>query len=102
MVGLGEIADGPAVGDLLALGEVEQVDDRPAAAVAGQLRQVVDLLPIDLALVGEEQQVVVRAGDEQVLDRIFLFGLGPVQPLAAAVLGPIGAGRRALDVAVAG
>ena len=49
MVGLVEIADGPAVGDLFALGEVEQVDDRPAAAVAAQLRQIVDLPPIDLA-----------------------------------------------------
>ena len=100
MVGLVEIADRPAVGDLLAFGEVQQVDDRPAAAVAAQLRQVVDLLPIDLAAVGEEQQVGVRAGDEQVLDRIFFFGLGALQALAAAALGPIDAGRRALDVAV--
>ena len=44
-----EIADGPAVGDPLAFGEVEQVDDRPAAAVAAELRQIVDLLPIDFA-----------------------------------------------------
>ena len=50
VVGLVEVADGAAVGDLLALGEVQQVDDRPAAAVAGQLRQVVDLAPVDLAL----------------------------------------------------
>ena len=91
MVGLVEIADGAAVGDLLALGEVQQVDHRPAAAVAGQLRQVVDLAPIDLARVGEEQQVGVRAGDEQVLDRVFFLGLGPGEPLAAAVLGPVGA-----------
>ena len=44
----------------------------------------------------------MRAGDEQVLDRIFFFGLGAVQALAAAVLGAIGADRRPLDVAVGG
>ena len=92
MVGLVEVADGAAVGDLLALREVQQVDDRPAAAVAAKLRQVVDLLPVDLALVGEEQQVGVRAGDEEVLDRVFLVGLGARQALAAAVLGAVGAG----------
>ena len=100
VVGLVEVADRAAVGDLLALGQVEQVDDRPAAALARQLRQVVDLLPVDLALVGEEQQVVVRAGDEQVLDRIFFLGLGALEALAAAALRAVDAGRRALDVAV--
>ena len=101
VVGLIEVADRPAVGDLLALGQVQQIDHGPAAAVAGQLRQVVDLAPIDLALVGEEEQIGVRAGDEEVLDRVLLFGLGPFEPLAAAMLGPIGRGRRPLDVAVA-
>ena len=80
--------------------KIEQVHHRAAAALAAKLRQVVHLLPIDLAAVGEEQQVVVRAGDEQVLDRIFFVGLGALQALAAAALGPIDAGRRALDVAV--
>ena len=50
MIGLVEVADGAAVGDLFAFGEVEQVDDRPALAFARELRQVVDLLPVDLAL----------------------------------------------------
>ena len=49
---------------------------------------------------GEEQQVVVRAGDEQVLDRIFFVGLRAFDALAAAALGAVDAGRRALDVAV--
>ena len=100
VVGLVEVADGAAVGDLFVLGQVEQVHDRPAFALARQLRQVVHLLPVDLALVGEEQQVVVRAGDEQVLDRIFFVGLGAFDALAAAALGAVDAGRRALDVAV--
>ena len=41
-------------------------------------------------------QVAVGAGDEQVLDRVFLFGRRAGQALAAAVLGPIGRQRRAL------
>ena len=41
------------------------------------------------------------AGDEEVLDRVLFFGLGAGEPLAAAVLGPVGRGRRPLDVAVA-
>ena len=101
MVGPVEIADRPAVGDLLALAEVQQVHHGAAAGVAGQLRQVVHLAPIHLALVGEKQQVGVGAGDEQVLDRVFLFGFRPHQALAAAALGPIDRGGRPLDVAVA-
>ena len=82
---------GAAVGDLLAFRQVQQIDDRPALALAAQLRQVVDLLPVDAALVREEQQIGVRAGHEQVLDRVLFFGLGADDPLAAAALGPVGA-----------
>ena len=91
---------GQAFGDFLAFGQVQQIHDRPPAAVALQLRQVIDLLPIDLALVREEQQIGVRAGDEQMLDRIFFLGLGAFQALAAAALGAIDADRRPLDVAL--
>jgi len=59
-----EIAHRAAVGDLLALAQVEQIDHGPAAAVASQLRQFVDLAPIDPAAVGEEHQVIVGAGHE--------------------------------------
>ena len=77
MVGEVEIPDGAAIGDVLVLAEVQQVDDRAAAGVAGQLRQIVDFPPVDLALVREEQQVGVGAGHEQVLDRVLLLGLRP-------------------------
>ena len=42
----------------------------------------------------------MRAGDEQVLDRIFFVGLGALDALAAAALRAVGARRRPLDVAV--
>ena len=40
----------------------------------------------------------MRAGDEQVLDRILVFRRGSLESFAAATLSAIGAGRRALDV----
>src|SRR5690606_37123273 len=46
--GLVEVADREALGDLLAGIEVQQVDDRPALAIAAQLRQVINLLPANL------------------------------------------------------
>ena len=101
MARLIEIADRPTVGNLLAFGQVQEVDDRPAASIPTQLRQIVDLAPIDLTPVGEEQQIGVRAGHEEVLDGVFLFGLGALESLAAATLGPIDTGRRPLDVPVA-
>ena len=50
--------------------ELQQVDDRPAARGPGRHRQVVDLQPVDLAVVGEEEDVVVRQGDEHVLEEV--------------------------------
>ena len=84
VVGLVEIAHRPAVGDLLALGQIQQIHDRAASRVAGQLRQIVHLAPVDLPLVREEHQVGVRAGDEEMLDRVFLVRFCADQALAAA------------------
>ena len=101
VVGFVKILDRAAIGDLFALGQIEKVDDGPPAAVAGQLRQPVDLQPIDLAVVGEEHQIGVRAGHEEVLDGIFALGLGALEALAAAALGAIGACGRTFNVAAA-
>ena len=49
VIRLSKIANGQAIGDFFALGQVQQIHDRPAAAFAAKLRQIVDLLPIDLA-----------------------------------------------------
>ena len=48
-----------------------------AAALAGaaHLRHVVHAALVDAALVGEEQQVVVRVGDEQVLDEVAFLAI---------------------------
>ena len=99
---LAELADRDQAGDLLPLAELQQVDDRPAARGPGGHRQVVDLQPVDLAVVGEEEDVVVRQGDEHVLEEVAFLGVRGGDPPAAAVLGAVGAGREPLDVAVVG
>ena len=38
--------------------------------------ELVDLQPVDLALVREEQHVIVRAGDEERAQDVALLGLG--------------------------
>ena len=63
-----EFLDRQDGGDLLAFFEREQIDDRLAATVAAALRRFVDLEPVAAATVREAQNVVVRIGDEQVID----------------------------------
>ncbi len=100
MIGQVKILHRAAVGDILALAEVEQVDHRAAAAVAAKLRKVVDFAPVDPADIGKEQEIGVGTGHEQVLQRIFLVGLGAAKPLAAAALGAVSGDGSPLDVAV--
>ena len=63
------------------------------------LGNLVHLEPVDLARVGEEQEIGVRRGDEQVLDDVLFLGLHPGHALAAAPLAAVGLDVRALDVA---
>ena len=74
---------------------------RPPEVRVGH-RQVVDLQPVDLAVVGEEEDVVVRQGDEHVLEEVAFLGVRRGDAPAAAVLGAVGAGGEPLDVAVVG
>src|SRR5262249_17907094 len=87
-------------GDLLAGLQVEQVDDCLPARGAASLRNFVDFGPVDFARGGEEQDVGVRRGDEQVLDEIFFLGGGADLPPTAAPLGAVEADGVALDVAL--
>ena len=72
---------------------------RPGAGPA-HLRDVVDLQPVQLAAVGEAEQVGVRRGDEEVLDEVVLARRAAGDALAAAVLRAVGVQRQPLDVAV--
>ena len=55
-----------------------------------------------LPRVGEEEDEVVRARGEQVLDEVLLVRLGPDDALAAALLGAVVGDPRALDEARGG
>ena len=61
---------------------------------------VVDLEPVELAAVGEAQQVGVRRGDEEVLDEVVFACVAAGDALAAAMLRAVGVERQPLDVAV--
>ena len=74
----------------------------PAAGGPALLGNVVDLEPVDLTVVGEEENIIVGQGDEHVFEEVALAGVGGGDPPAAAVLGAIGAGRQPLDIAVLG
>ena len=87
---------------LLAFAQRQQVDQRAAFRVPRALRQLVDLEPVDLAAVGEEEQEVVGRADVEVLDVVVLFEVHPHHPDAAAVLLAVGGERQPLDVAGGG
>ena len=85
--------------DPLALAQRQDVDERAALGGARGLGQLVDLRAVDLAAVGEEQQVVVRGADEQVLDEVAVLHVHPGHAAAAALLLAVGGQRQRLDVA---
>ncbi len=99
---LGVVARGEDRPHLFALAQGEHVRDVPAARIARALRQLVHLLAVHLAGVGEEQQVVVRRRDEEMVDVVIVLQLHAAQALPAAALGAIRRDRQALDVALVG
>src|ERR1051325_10967543 len=70
-----------------------------AARRARGLRDLVDLEPVALALLGEEHHVIVRRGDEQVLDPIVFLLMRGDHAFAAAPLPAVCRHRQPLDVA---
>ena len=69
-----------------------------ALGVAPGQRQLVDLEPVHLADAREEEQEVVRAGDEEVLDLVLFLELHAGHADAAALLLAIGRDRDAFHV----
>ena len=87
--------------DLLVVLDGKQVDHGRALGLAAAKRNLVHLLTVDLALVGEEEHVVVRRGDEELLDEVVFLELHAAHALAAALLLAVRGHRQALDVAAA-
>src|SRR5690606_38543908 len=80
----------------------DQIDDRHALGGAPGVRQLVHLELVDPAARREEEQRVVCAGRDQVLDVVFLGHLEPGNAAAAAMLRAVGVMRQALDIAALG
>ena len=99
---VGELAHRHQRRDLLVRLDGDAVDDRLPSRRAARLRDLVHLEPVELPRVGEEQQVVVRAGDEEVLDPVVVLEVGAVEPAPAAPLPLVGGDRDPLDVAASG
>jgi hypothetical protein len=89
--------------DLLAVLQLDHVDERLALGGARALGQLVDLLVVGPALGREQEQVIVGRGGEHVGDEVVVAALGRAgDAAAAAALGLVLLERRALDVAQAG
>src|ERR1035437_6702564 len=82
--------------------QVDQVRDMLALADGGGVRNLVDLEPIHAALVGEDQQVAVGGGHDQVLEEILGARAHADAALAAARLPAVGIDGRALEIAAVG
>ena len=82
--------------------EGQQVGDVLALGVAAAFGDFVGLGAVDAAEVGEEEQPVVRGGDEEVFDHVVAAQLGAAHALAAALLRAVVVGAGALGEAIAG
>ena len=70
----------------LALPERQEIDDRAALRLARAERQLVHLQAVDLADAREEEDVVVRRGDEEMLDVVLVLQIHAHHADAAAPL----------------
>src|SRR5262247_1163692 len=95
----GEFADRDHAGDPLGRRQTDQVDYRLAAAGRRGVGDFMDFQFIDLPLVGEDHQVAVGRGDEDVRDDVLRPRAHTLAPGPAAPLRAVGGQRRALDVA---
>src|SRR6266478_3809625 len=84
LAGLFEIAGGYERGEFFIFLEFHEARDRFAARSCGGFREFINLEPIDAALGGEQQDITVRRGDEEMLDEVFFFGARADAAFAAA------------------
>src|SRR6185369_13145994 len=94
----GEIPNRHARGHVLTVPERQEVHHGLALGGSTAFGNLVQLEPVGLAEVREEQQVGVGRGNEQVLDDVLFLGLHPGHALAPAPLAAVGLDVRALDV----
>src|SRR5256885_11125471 len=73
MLVVGERTYGDKSGDLRFRGNVDEIDDRLALCRTSRLRDLVDFEPEAAAVLGEDEDVVVRRRDEEMLNKIFVL-----------------------------
>ena len=89
-------------GNLFVLLQREDIDHIGAAGGAGAFRNFVALNAVDLALVGEEHEVIVGRAGVDVADKILVPTGHAADSASAAALGSINIQRLALQIAVVG
>src|SRR5258708_1217350 len=94
-----EVAHGEHGADGFAGLQSDEVADVFAFAGGAYVGNFVDLEPVDSAFVGEDQDVGVGGGDEEVLDEVFVTGLHAGAPDAPAALHAVGGDGSSLHVA---
>ena len=95
---LREVAAGDDSCRVLPLLERKQVHDSGAAGIARTHRQLMDLEAVHLAPVREEHDVVMRRGNEEILDEVVVLEAHAADALAAALLRAVGGNRQPLHV----
>src|SRR5262245_56854317 len=95
----GEFADRNHAGDPLGRRQTDQVDYRLAAAGRRGVGDLMDFQFIDLPLMGEDHQVAVGRGDEDVRDDVLRPRAHALAPGPAAPLRAVCRQRSALDIA---
>ena len=99
---VGKFPDGEHGRDLLAGLDLQEVYDVLPLCGAAGLGDLVSLELVDLAVVGEEQDIVMGGGREDIAHKVLLAGGHGVDAAAAAALGAVSRGGHALDIARVG
>ncbi len=82
--------------------KIEQIDDRFSPRSAARLGQLMDFDPIHFTDGGEKQNIGMHRRDEEIFDKVFLFGRCADLAFAAAPLCPVQADGISFDVAIVG
>ena len=81
-----KLADGQDGADFFAFFQLDNVVNRTTSAVAAAFRQFVHFNPMALAQIGEAHQIIMRVGNKQGFDKVFVFGCRCLFAASAATL----------------
>ena len=96
---VGERADGDQRRDFRLGRDVYEIDDRFALGGASGLRNLVHLEPEAAPVFGEDEDIIMRRRDEEMLDEILVLERGAIVPASPTPLLLVRRHRSTLDVA---